>query len=618
MIGVPRRPLDNSFRRLEVFVAHSMQERLGSARKPARVLGVVLGLVGATMATEVSQAAEGQGQAETRRAASWTSWLDDDLSRTELGLTAGSSARHLSRAAIQQHARRLGLRHAGRTLHLVRALRVPGRNGARALRQLRFQQTVGPERLRVLWSQIDVTVSAGVVRSIAATVVPIKSARSAGAGGVSGAEALAIARRASPGPEQALRPLPVAYAGAPSSDRSAPGRTARRAWVVEIKRSETNTEEFPADVCIVIDASTGEVVGRWPGMADRPDQGPNSRGTFSAGTSPRAQSARARAAATTSPSLLDIFDASGGAEPYHYLWKDYAEFRVSGDPRVSRNWPAWNEGFLPGAKRTTTMDALTANARNVARTICDVRGYCGKKGWIGPHAHGTFTGYVAWDVLGNDPQAANTRADRLHQYVTVVDRHIMAGDGDPNRPSSDIIAHEFGHIIDAEYAGDRALTQNLEGDAVEEGLADMFAYDYDWGDATLGEESPRGVQVDWANPGNQDVDDQPYPAHMRDYDSTPPMASDGKPDEHFNSTILSHAYYLFVGRVGRDKAGRILHAVPGRLSPRPTFSEVRRSFVQSASALYGPTTATHASTAFANVGLLPPPPHEPSCGPNPC
>ena len=70
--------------------------------------------------------------------------------------------------------------------------------------------------------------------------------------------------------------------------------------------------------------------------------------------------------------------------------------------------------------------------------------------------------------------------------------HIAPGTGAragrPDLPYNDVIAHEFGHIMDAEYAGDRASSQNLAGDAVEEAIADMFAYDYDRENATIGED----------------------------------------------------------------------------------------------------------------------------------
>jgi hypothetical protein len=370
--------------------------------------------------------------------------------------------------------------------------------------------------------------------------------------------------------------------------------------VVEVAPASARREEAASDLCIVVDAETGKVIGRWPGMADRPDRGPDARGARPDPT--RAPAARASASTNT---LLRTWDASNGSE-ITTRWEPYAAFRVSGDPRVSR-WPEWDEGPLGGVTRTALLDAVSANARNVARTICEVRGYCGTLGGF------DRTSYSPWDVAGNLPPGDVSRINRLRLNVMIADNNVMDGDGDPNQPSSDWVAHEFGHIMDAIYAGDRSTSQSGEGDSVEEALADMFAYDYDWGDPTIGEEGPSGVARNWAIPGARLRDGQPYPAHMDDYDDTPP---DGAP--HFNSTILSHAYYLFVQRVGRQKAGRVLHNVPQRLSPRPTFGEVRRSFSQSAHVIYGATVSAHAIAAFTEVGLAPPPHREPNCGPDPC
>lgn len=78
----------------------------------------------------------------------------------------------------------------------------------------------------------------------------------------------------------------------------------------------------------------------------------------------------------------------------------------------------------------------------------------------------------------------------------------MRGSGDPNLPANDVIAHEFGHVMDWVYAGDRfAGGLSFMGREVGEALADMFAYDYDRGDATAFEESSTGVARDWGNPG---------------------------------------------------------------------------------------------------------------------
>jgi hypothetical protein len=229
---------------------------------------------------------------------------------------------------------------------------------------------------------------------------------------------------------------------------------------------------------------------------------------------------------------------------------------------------------VPGA------DAASANAANVARTICNVRGYCGRDGGFHNRTP-TFPGSVfPWIVHANHPGSSSKARTDFQIELSHID--VMGVGGDPNQPANDVIAHEFGHVMDWVYAGDRIYEGDIrEEQAVQEALADMFAYEYDRFDATIAEETQRARPVrDLANPGSlSDLNGAPFPAHMRDYDSTPPS-------DHHNSTILSHGYYLFVQAVGHHKAGRVLHNVPATLSPKPTFKEVARGFVARAGEIY--------------------------------
>lgn len=151
-----------------------------------------------------------------------------------------------------------------------------------------------------------------------------------------------------------------------------------------------------------------------------------------------------------------------------------------------------------------------------------------------------------------------------------------------------MIAHELGHHIDFTHADDRIFT--FEAQQVQEGLADMFAYDYDRQDATLAEDVV--TRVDWANP---------FPSQMRDY------RCDAS-DIHTNATILSHAYYSFVQKVGHPLAGYLLHYVPPALPPRPTFVAVKDAFLSLARAIRSTypqllPAATEAFVAEAGIGV---------------
>jgi Thermolysin metallopeptidase, alpha-helical domain len=570
-----------------------------------RKTGLALAALGALLAPAAAQAADarkaGRERPDREPAAAWTTTIDVDLSARKLGLPPRTSAPRLARAALKHEAKRLGVERSLSRLRLARDLRTPARGGARAIRQLRFQQTAGP--LRVIWSQIDVTIAARKVRTINATVVPVKREAAASKRRVSRKRALRIARDAVAGPDEALRPLPIAYAGAPTTDRAAKPRTARRAWVVEVyPTARPDDEDDPPGLCVIVDAGTGKVIARWWGTAARPDSGPDAR----AADADAANGSTAHASATQSSSgglrWLSVFDGTTSVDPPRPI---YSRFLVEGDPRVSR-WPEWEEGILSGITRTAEMDAMTANARNVVRTVCDLRNYCGARGFS---AAGNDK--RAWAIVGNTNED-DSHIERSSLSVFIADEDVMGVQGDPNLPANDILAHEMGHIMNLTYSN-ADFSENVEVKSINEGLADMFSYEYDRFDAQHGEDRAIGASRDFQTPGRFSKGGQPYPAHMDHYDLTPPGGSG-----HFNSTILSHAYYLFVQRVGHTKAGAVLHHVPQRLSPRPTFAEVARSFNQTAQVLYGGTTAAQAVGAFSEVGLAPATPQEPDCGPLAC
>ena len=160
--------------------------------------------------------------------------------RAELGLPPGAAAPRLARAALERNARRLGLSRSS-ALRLASRFSPPRSNGGRVLRMLRFQQTASG--LRVVWSQIDVTIAAGEVSSISATVVPVTGYALPGERKVSRSWALRTARRAVPRAEAVLRPLPAAYAGSPGGR----WRRARSVWVVEFELPAAPGEDAGRD-----------------------------------------------------------------------------------------------------------------------------------------------------------------------------------------------------------------------------------------------------------------------------------------------------------------------------------------------------------------------------------
>jgi len=433
--------------------------------------------------------APGSAQAADRSSAGeWTHRLELSLSPGELGLPAGAPARELARAALERKAGRLGLPKSLRGLRVAREQHVaPGSDGAAEVDPLRFQQTV--HGARVLWSQIDVMIAAGYVSSITATVVPVTGKRLAGKRKLSRKRALRIARNAVKGPDDALSPLRVAYAGQPTT-RQKHSRTPRPAWVVEVTPAGALDEEVPTPLCVVVDAKTGEVVARWSGIADRPDRGQDSGDALA--------SVRGSAQSSATTPVLDVYDGAGGTQGAPH----YARFSPTGDPHVGANWPSLDEAqfFRP---RRAELDTLAFNAANVARTICTVRDYCGHRG--------RFPGVLPWQVAGDVPGSTSS-ANLSRLIVSISENDVVSFNG-----FNDVVAHEMGHVRDWVTAGDRIFTEDVQVGAVQEALADMFSYDYDRGDATFGEETALGVARNWADPGAEQELGIPYPAHMRDF-----------------------------------------------------------------------------------------------------
>jgi Thermolysin metallopeptidase, alpha-helical domain len=571
--------------------------RGGARRSEARAAITAVAALLACILTAGASTAQGETAAERAVPSSgWTRALQPGLARRDVGLSASASDIAFARRVLARKAGALGLHNS--RLRLDRRLRLPAEQGGATIRELRFQQTAGP--LRLVWSQVDVSIVNGKVSSIMATVVPARPRLAKTERRVDRKRALRIAKRAVNGRDRALAPLAAAYAGTPTTRRRAERRPARRVWVVEVQRRD-RSRDIQANLCIAVDAATGKVIGRWPGMADRPDRGPNARGR-TLGAPP--DSGARRDPRDNASYVLMVKDGTLDPDPIDA--PPYAVFVTADDPRVSSNWPFYIDARLPSADPgTVSMDAATANTANVARTICVVRGWCGGEGAFQPDA--IFV--KPWLVVANTTGAARaSRADRATLDVRLGSQSIARGNGDPNVPANDIVAHEFGHVMDWVYAGDRSADKSApQSFEVEEGLADMFAYEYDRGDALIGEDTQGGTRIDMADPGSIDLGGQPYPDHLDDYDRTPPLDADDQPDYHYNGTILSHAYYLLVQRIGHAKAGRVLHNVPSLLSPKPFFREVAWAFYLRALQIYGVAASADARAAFTQVGLPPSP-----------
>jgi hypothetical protein len=482
--------------------------------------------------------------ADAHAADMWSRSVDGPITRAQLGLDDGASPKALGRAAIERSARRLA---GGGRLGEVRFAAEPVPGG------LRYRQQVGG--LRVLYSQLDVSVEGDRVNSIAGTVVPLKRARPAGAVRIGARRARAIARRAVDGADRARRPELVAYAGEPAKPR-----VPKRAYVVEVAPQAKGGDESPAAICIVVDAASGEVLTRWRGFAARPERG---------------AAARAAAAKTV---LIQIVDAKGTTAD---ISPNYRDVWTAGNPRrFGADSPLQQDTF---GTLSTNFSTINSWINAVTRHFCVVRQYCGRdSGLDGSYNRHYYT----------------VNSGRGAKYIHSEERIYIDPDS-TTEPQT--VAHEQGHSIDFHFRDDFVASD--EGDEVEEALAEMFAYDFEQ-DRVLSGATGTRVSARLADPSSSSVGAGSLPEHYDDYNCTTSI-------EHHNGYILGHAYWKLVQRVGHTMAGHVLQGVPWQLPARREFGDVRTAFERAAGTLVVPglnggpprRVSAEVAAAFSEVGV---------------
>lgn len=520
---------------------------------------------GATVAAVPSALAAGPAEP-----APWNRSVDRTLTAKQLGLPSDAPARTLARKAIGRSAQPLGLPKGARGVRFAfERPPAPAPAGARPLRTLRFRQTLGG--LRVVWSQINVTVAPGQVTSMSATTVPLTGTRLEGAARIGPRRALAVARRAVVGPETAKPAQLVVYAGTPGRPRAP-----RRAYVVQVTPATAVAREHAdqdENLCVVVDAATGEVLTTWRGVAATPE---TARG---AGTS-----ARARAAQTTETNLHLVRDANfvasvEGAQKLQLFTIGNPFQPAVGEVFSLRLFPPPLSG-IPTDVRLINRDMMF-----IAPHLCLEHGFCGRQGGFDRRTYKQFS------ITGQAPERTTaTQSGVGTRYNDGQERVYIASS---SAGETDVLAHELGHLVDHRYADDRSsdADQVLE---IQEALADMYAYDFDRNDTVLGEPA----RINWADPSSitNPIDNLPYPAHIDAYKCNPS-------DLHLNATILSHAYHRMVIRLGHDKAGAVLHLANQRLPARPTFGTLRETFERTAEDAFGGDAENAVDAAFNEVGV---------------
>lgn len=358
------------------------------------------------------------------------------------------------------------------------------------------------------------------------------------------------------------------------------------------------SESPPTGICVVLDARTGRVLTTWRGTAARPPERASARSARA--RAPRAQNARLLIEQTIALNDADVTPAPA-LQFGHQVGRGYTSWAAHGSAFTLANWDAGPARIrLPNVFKPE-LDAAIRNVKDVVVHMCFTRAFCSSSGVRDD----------LWDffkVTGNSNELKDGRFAVGSFYLPILRRVFL----DPlGGYQNDTIAHELGHHIDHIAAADD-LQGNQEQKEVAEGIADMFAYDFDREDATIGEDSFSGKNTgtplrNWAT----SILRQPF--RMSQYQCGAEF--------HFNSTILSHAYYSFVQQVGPDVAGFLLYQVPAQLGPGARFTSVANAFVDLATIKYqnAPQVAAAARQAFLVDGGLTqgPPPCLPAAPPPP-
>ena len=304
------------------------------------------------------------------------------------------------------------------------------------------------------------------------------------------------------------------------------------------------------------------------------------------------RSARASAVRATRERIILLRDAKVPSTdpptvPELEIGAPYASWAATGNSFLLASWdPAPFKFTLAGAVQPG-LEAAIRNTKDVLAHMCFTRGFCSRDGL----SDGTWS---HTQVIGN------STIRTVGKYISALERVYL----DPTAGyQNDLIAHELGHEITIVRGGD-SLARDPEQREVAEGLADMFAYDFDRADATFGEDGPsgKGTAVPYRS-WNTAMHGEPL--RMADYRCNT--------DPHFDSLILSHAYYSFVQQVGPDAAGFLLYRVPALVGPGARYTSVANAFVSAATSSYPGDSRVAAAVrqAFLTDGGL-------TSGPSPC
>ena len=196
---------------------------------------------------------------------------------------------------------------------------------------------------------------------------------------------------------------------------------------------------------------------------------------------------------------------------------------------------------------------------------------------------------------------------------------MLFGNRQDYAQSLDIVAHESTHGVITHSANLIYLNQS---GALNEAFADIFGETIEAFENGSGPDWLHGTELDrpsrdFETPSDiKSADGRPYPTIMSEFipERDPFLDNFRNRDNggvHFNSTIITHAFYLLAeglnGAIGINQAEEIFYrALTTKLTIRSQFIDCRLACVQSAEELYGAgsTQALRTAEAFSAVEIF--------------
>lgn len=272
-----------------------------------------------------------------------------------------------------------------------------------------------------------------------------------------------------------------------------------------------------------------------------------------------------------------------------------------------------NQHYINGVKNGTTdvySDNAFSNASKVAQYYLDTHGRNGFDDKGSPITSFVSAGYrmnnAFWDGENNEMVYGSGDGVMMNNLTTSVD----------------VSGHEMTHGV-VQYTA--ALLMMDENGALNEAFADFFGKMIEnknsWkiGQGILVKDPSAGLR-DLADPHSTQTTigfdaktgkpiKGPAPAHMKEKIVDTTSSTCGQNNDrcfvHGNSTIPSHAMYLMVQKMGKDKAEKVAYqTLTKMMTPRSNFADVSAAMKKACRNLYDESTcAKGTDAAWSEVGL---------------